>query len=78
MDSVSKIETAWNFVFADSSGDIGYQMTGKVPKRKKNSSGFVPLCGWDKKEDWDGFEPPSSLPKSFNPKEHASASERGT
>lgn len=69
MDAVSKVETAWNFVIADSSGNIGYQMTGKVPKRKKGVSGFVPLCGWEKKNDWNGFENPSDMPKSYNPKE---------
>lgn len=69
MDAVSKVETAWNFVIADSSGNIGYQMTGKVPKRKKSVSGFVPLCGWEKKNDWNGFENPSDMPKSYNPKE---------
>jgi penicillin G amidase len=69
MDSISNLETAWNFVIADSDGNIGYQMTGKVPKRKKGSSGFVPFCGWDKKDDWNGFESPAVLPKSYNPKE---------
>jgi penicillin amidase len=69
MDIVSKVETAWNFVIADSAGNIGYQMTGKVPKRKKGASGFVPFCGWDKKDDWNGFESPSDMPKSYNPKE---------
>jgi|JI10StandDraft_1071094.scaffolds.fasta_scaffold00621_29 penicillin amidase len=69
MEAVSKVETAWNFVIADSSGNIGYQMTGKVPKRKKGVSGFVPLCGWEKKNDWNGFENPSDMPKSYNPKE---------
>lgn len=69
MEAVSKVETAWNFVIADSSGNIGYQMTGKVPKRRKGVSGFVPLCGWEKKNDWNGFENPSDMPKSYNPKE---------
>ncbi|HMV45008.1 MAG TPA: penicillin acylase family protein, partial [Leptospiraceae bacterium] len=55
--------------FADAEGNIGYQMSGKVPKRKKGLSGFVPFCGWDKKEDWNGFESPSDLPKAYNPKE---------
>ncbi|MBP9885528.1 MAG: penicillin acylase family protein [Leptospiraceae bacterium] len=69
MESIRELETAWNFVIADSEGNIGYQMTGKVPKRKKNTSGFVPYCGWDKKDDWNGFESPADLPKSYNPKE---------
>ncbi|HMW06962.1 MAG TPA: penicillin acylase family protein [Leptospiraceae bacterium] len=69
MSAVSQVETAWNFVFADAEGNIGYQMSGKVPKRKKGLSGFVPFCGWDKKEDWNGFESPSDLPKAYNPKE---------
>jgi penicillin amidase len=46
-----------------------YKIPGKVPKRKKGVSGFVPLCGWEKKNDWNGFENPSDMPKSYNPKE---------
>ncbi|MBK8395645.1 MAG: penicillin acylase family protein [Leptospiraceae bacterium] len=69
MESIRNLETAWNFVIADSEGNIGYQMTGKVPKRNKNASGFVPFIGWNKKNDWNGFESPADLPKSYNPKQ---------
>ena len=46
MASFGKIESAWSYVFADRHGDIGYQMTGLVPRRREGISGFVPLPGW--------------------------------
>jgi penicillin amidase len=69
MDTVGKVETGWNFVFGDSAGDIGYQMTGRVPKRRDGISGFVPLPGWKKENDWQGFLGHRELPRIMNPKE---------
>jgi len=39
MSSYGKIETGWNYVFADAAGNIGFQMSGKVPKRRQGISG---------------------------------------
>lgn len=64
---IQQIETGWSFVFADVSGDIGFQMTGSVPVRKAGCTGFVPLAGWDPSNDWQGFYPPHMLPQSTNP-----------
>ncbi|MCH2157520.1 MAG: penicillin acylase family protein [Oleiphilaceae bacterium] len=61
------IESAWNWVIADSHGDIGYQMSGLCPIRENNWNGFVPGLGWDKSYDWKGFHPIKDLPRSFNP-----------
>ena len=69
MDTIGKIETGWSFVFADVEGDIGFQMTGLVPKRRKGISGFVPLPGWKKENDWQGYESYKDLPRIKNPKE---------
>ena len=67
MDLLGRIETSWNFVLADKNGNIGYQMSGLMPKRREGISGFVPLPGWEKKNDWQGFEKPEDLPRCYNP-----------
>jgi len=67
MDLLGCIETSWNFVLADKKGNIGYQMSGLMPKRREGVSGFVPLPGWEKQNDWKGFEKPEDLPRCFNP-----------
>jgi penicillin amidase len=67
MDLLGQAETAWNFVIADKKGDIGYQMSGLMPKRREGVSGFVPLPGWDEKNDWNGFVGHRDLPRVINP-----------
>jgi len=69
MDTIGKVETGWNFVFGDLNGDIGYQMTGHVPKRRDGISGFVPLPGWKKENNWQGILSHKELPRIKNPKE---------
>lgn len=67
MHHLGHIETAWNWVLADSSGNIGYQMSGLKPVRPDGISGLIPLPGWDSNNDWLGFEEVKNLPRSFNP-----------
>jgi len=67
MDLLGRVETSWNFVLADKKGNIGYQMSGLMPKRRKGISGFVPLPGWKKQNDWKGFKKPGDLPRYVNP-----------
>jgi penicillin amidase len=69
MQIVGRIETGWNCLLADRAGNIGYQMTGLAPKRREGISGFVPLPGWKKENDWQGFWSPEDLPRLRNPKE---------
>ena len=69
MDTIGKVETGWNFIFADLKGDTGYQMTGLVPRRRKGVSGFVPLAGWKKENDWQGFWDHTEMPRIKNPEE---------
>jgi penicillin amidase len=54
-----------NFVWADRSGDIGWQTTGLVPVRK-NWPGLLPVPG-DGRFEWLGFIPPPELPSLHNP-----------
>ncbi|MBW2249519.1 MAG: penicillin acylase family protein [Deltaproteobacteria bacterium] len=67
MDLLGRVETSWNFILADKDGNIGYQMSGLMPKRREGVSGFVPLPGWEEKNDWQGFESPQDLPRCYNP-----------
>lgn len=69
MEIAGTIEMSFNWVFADLEGNIGYQMSGLLPRRRKGVSGLIPLPGWESKNDWKGFESPSRLPRRFNPAE---------
>lgn len=69
MDTLGQVETAWNFVLADRHGDIGYQMSGLSPVRRTGISGFVPLPGWARENDWRGFVPHDQLPRVWNPEQ---------
>jgi penicillin G amidase len=55
-----------NFVYADTSGNIGYYAAGLVPIRKKGD-GSVPVPGNTDDYDWNGYIPFESLPQSYNP-----------
>ncbi len=57
---------ASNFVYADTSGNIGYQVTGKLPVRR-GFLGDVPVDGASGNFEWDGFIPFDELPTAFNP-----------
>jgi penicillin amidase len=61
------VETDWSFVAADTAGDIGFQMSGLMPRRPDGVSGLVPLPGWDAANDWQGFVDAADLPRAFNP-----------
>lgn len=67
MEALGKLEVAFNFVFADNKGNIGYQMTGLYPLRKDGVNGFLPMPGWDPEYDWKGFADPKDLPREYNP-----------
>lgn len=67
MDRLGQVETAWNFVLADRQGNIGYQMSGLMPKRRAGISGLVPLPGWKEENDWQGYVAHRELPRALNP-----------
>ena len=53
-----------NFVYADTDGNIGYQVAGMLPIRK-NCAGGAPVE--DATCDWQGFIPFEKLPSAYNP-----------
>ena len=69
MQLLGQIETSWNWVLADRDGNIGYQMSGLMPWRRKGLSGLAPVPGWMPENDWLGFVPMEDLPRSYNPED---------
>lgn len=67
MNHLGQVESAFNWVLADRHGNIGYQMSGLLPKRRLGVSGFVPLPGWKRENDWQGFVDYTDLPRCHNP-----------
>jgi penicillin amidase len=55
-----------NLVYADTKGNIGYQLPGAVPRRGRGD-GRSPSPGWDKSYDWRGTIPFAELPWAYNP-----------
>ncbi|MBL8020580.1 MAG: penicillin acylase family protein [Leptospirales bacterium] len=69
MDTMGQLEMSFNWLLADKNGNIGYQMSGLMPRRHKDWSGLAPMPGWDSSYDWKGFVSHKELPHSYNPKE---------
>lgn len=57
---------AQNMLYADTAGNIGYQMPGNIPIRSRGD-GTLPVPGWTGEYEWTGFIPHDELPMSFNP-----------
>ncbi|WP_406476800.1 penicillin acylase family protein [Streptomyces sp. NBC_01615] len=56
-----------NLVYADTDGNIGYQLPGRIPTRGEGD-GSLPSPGWDSKYNWTGFIKQAGLPYEYNPK----------
>jgi penicillin amidase len=59
------IVPTWNLVVADADGQIGYQMTGRIPIRRVAERGYRP--GWDPQHAWDGLIPFDAMPSATQP-----------
>ena len=71
MDAAAQIDIPpLFFIFTDRDNHIGFQMSGRMPRRRKGWTGLYPVEGWDPKNDWQGFVDPADLPREFNPKRH--------
>ncbi|QFY44568.1 penicillin acylase family protein [Candidatus Methylospira mobilis] len=55
-----------NALVADSNGNIGWTITGKIPKRF-GLDGAVSASWADGMRGWDGYVPPDELPRTQNP-----------
>ena len=63
-----------NCVYADTRGNIGYALAGKVPLRPRQEPSWLPLEGWNAAHDWTGTIPFDELPRLYNPPEGMVAS----
>ncbi|HEY0375436.1 MAG TPA: penicillin acylase family protein [Pyrinomonadaceae bacterium] len=57
---------AFNIVYADVSGHIGYQAVGRFPVRK-TGNGTLPYDGSTDEGEWTGFIPYDALPSVYDP-----------
>ncbi len=55
-----------NFVFADTAGNIGWQVSGKLPIRSQKDGTF-PQVIKDNSDNWIGWIPYDDMPQSYNP-----------
>lgn len=60
---------AFNWVMADASGNIGYQLSGLYPRRANDRSGLLPHLGWEAAQDWQGYIDPHDHPRALNPED---------
>ncbi|GMQ78877.1 MAG: penicillin acylase family protein [Anaerolineae bacterium] len=68
VDAVRQIQApSLNLLYADTAGNIGYYMSGKVPIRSKGQ-GLVPSPGWSGEYEWEDYVPFDQMPHAFNPK----------
>ncbi len=62
-----EVTISCNWVLADTDGNVGYQQSGRLPKR--HHSGLHPVPGWDPSLAWDGFVDADLLHRVLNPEE---------
>jgi len=55
-----------NVVYADTAGNIGYSLPGKLPVRAKGK-GRIPVPGWTGEYEWTSYVPFEELPHMYNP-----------
>lgn len=68
VEAVSTIESpSLNLLYADTQGNIGHYVSGKVPVRAKGD-GTRPTPGWSAEYEWTGEVPFSEMPHALNPK----------
>jgi penicillin amidase len=58
-----------NLVYADTSGNIGWQVGGLTPIRE-GWNGLLPVPGAEGRYEWTGFQKSDALPFEFNPPRH--------
>jgi penicillin amidase len=58
-----------NLVYADTKGNIGWQVGGLTPIRE-GWNGLLPVAGEDGRYEWKGYRKSDDLPFEFNPPRH--------
>ncbi len=68
VEAVRQIQApSLNLLYADTAGNIGYYMSGRVPIRSKGQ-GLVPSVGWTGEYEWEDYVPFDQMPHTLNPK----------
>jgi penicillin amidase len=57
-----------NVVYADTQGNIGYYLSGRIPLRAKEV-GLFPFPSWEENAAWEGYITDEEKPNLFNPPE---------
>lgn len=57
------------WAIGDSSGNIGFQMSGRYHNHPPGVSGLLPTPGWDSAFDPDGYIQGEALPSQYNPED---------
>ncbi len=57
------------WVFADRQGHIGLQGSGRMPRRGGDQVGLAPIPAWREENHWQGWQPPETLPRIYDPPE---------
>ena len=65
--AIGRLEMAFNWLLADDSGSIAYQMSGLLPLRSRPDSGLIPQPGWDPGTAWQGYAVVEDLPRDMDP-----------
>jgi penicillin G amidase len=61
------VAPAQNVVYADVDGNIGLQISGRIPLRPSGDDGRRPVDGTSGAHDWTGYVPYEELPALYNP-----------
>jgi penicillin amidase len=59
--------SSFNWVVADTAGNIGFQMSGRCFERPDGQSGLVPVPAWEKKQNERNWVKKEHLPALYNP-----------
>lgn len=57
------------WILADRHGHIGFQGSGRFPRRSRPYAGLIPLAAWEQSERWHGWLSRRDLPSSYDPPE---------
>lgn len=76
--ALSHAAPLFQIIWADSAGNVGSQIAGKIPIRPASSDGAIALPAWTGVHAWYGFVPPQDLPSLTNPEEGYIAAAEGS
>ena len=67
--AIDNISISQNFIYADTSGNIGYRMSGLLPLRTA-ANDLLPVDGSVATHDWQGYLPQAEMPRLYDPPTH--------